>query len=94
MDGTAPLGTASAMGRLEEAAKCAARQYRWGRVRFYVALVGLGVVSLAFAAVAVAYVRADAPDADQAVAARTGRSRHISGRRRLGRLQVQWGVAA
>lgn len=57
------------MGRIEEATNYAAHQYRWGRVRFYVALVGLGVVSGAFAVVAVVYAWADAPDADQAVAA-------------------------
>ena len=57
------------MGRIEEAAKYAARQYGWGRARFYVALGGIAVVSVAFAVVAVVYARADAPDADQAVAA-------------------------
>ncbi len=69
MHASAALGKASGMGRIEEAAKHAARQYRWGRVRFYIALVGLGVVSVASAVVAVAYAWADAPDADQAVAA-------------------------
>ena len=57
------------MGRIKEGANYAARQYRWGRVRFYLALVGLGVVSVSFAVVAVVYAWADAPDADQAVAA-------------------------
>ncbi len=38
-------------------------------MRFYAALVGLGVVSVAFAVVAGVYASADAPDADQAVAA-------------------------
>ena len=63
------LGTPDAMGRIQQAADYAARQYGGGRVRFYVALVGLGVLAVSFAVVAVVYARADVPDADEAVAA-------------------------
>ena len=57
------------MGRLEEAANAAGRRYRWGRMRFYLALVMLGVITVAFALVAAVYAQVDVADADEAVAA-------------------------
>jgi Na+-translocating ferredoxin:NAD+ oxidoreductase RnfD subunit len=55
------------MGRLEDAADHAGRLCRGGRVRFYVALVMLGVLTVAFAAVAVVNGRAGVADGDEAV---------------------------
>ena len=57
------------MGRIVEAANYAARRYPGGRVRFYVGLVMLAVLGVAFAVVAVVYAQADVADADEAVAA-------------------------
>jgi hypothetical protein len=57
------------VSRLDEAAAYAESQNAHGRVRFYIALVGLAVLTLAFATVAVVSILADdLPEADQGVA--------------------------